>query len=42
MKGLMKVRVCNENRETIKIFIVSNPIQISTIANKYDFWEFIS
>ena len=37
----MKVRVCTADGKTTKIFTVSNPIQVSVIANKYDFWEYI-
>lgn len=38
----MRVRVCTSENKTIKIFVVSNPIQVSVIANKYDFWEYVA
>lgn len=37
----MKIRVCTAENKTTKIFFVSNPIQVSVIANKYDFWEYV-
>jgi hypothetical protein len=37
----MRVRVCTESGRTTKILFVDNPIQISVIANKYDYWEYM-
>lgn len=38
---MMRIRVCNENGRTLKIFEVTNPIQISVISYKYEYWEYI-
>lgn len=37
----MRVRICTENGRTTKIFTVSNPVQVSVIANKYEYWEYM-
>ena len=42
MRNEIKVRVCTAENRTIKIFAVSNPIQVSVIANKYEYWEYMS
>lgn len=39
--NMMRIRVCNKEGRTLKIFEVSNPIQVSVIANKYEYWEYI-
>lgn len=38
----MKIRVCTAENRTIKVFLVDNPIQISVIAFKYEFWEYMA
>lgn len=38
----MKIRVCTAENITIKVFMVDNPIQISVIALKYEFWEYMA
>lgn len=41
MKNIMKVRVCTESGKTMKILTVNNPVQVSVIANKYKYWEYM-
>lgn len=36
----MKIIVKDENGIVLKVYDVSNPIQVSVIANKYEFWEY--
>lgn len=40
--NMMKIRVCNEKGRTLKIFEVSNPIQVATISYKHEYWEYIA
>jgi hypothetical protein len=38
----MRIRICDENGQTIKIYEnITNPIQVSIIAYKYEFWEYL-
>ena len=37
----MKIRVCTAENKTIKILVVNNPVQVSVVAHKYDFWEYV-
>lgn len=36
----MKIIVKDKNGKVLKVYDVSNPIQVSVIANKYDYWEY--
>lgn len=36
----MKIIVKDENGIVLKVYEVNNPIQVSVIANKYDYWEY--
>lgn len=35
----MKITVKDENGIVLKVYDVSNPIQVATIDFKYDYWE---
>jgi hypothetical protein len=38
----MRIRICDENGRTIKIYEnITNPIQVSVIASKHEFWEYM-
>ena len=38
----MRIRICNEQGRTIKIYEnINTHIQISAIAYKYEFWEYL-
>lgn len=41
MNNIIRIRACNEQGRTLKIYEVSNPIQVSVIANKFTYWEYI-
>lgn len=41
MNQIMRIRACNKDGRTVKIFEVSNAIQVAVIANRYECWEYI-
>lgn len=41
MNNIIRIRACNEEGRTVKIYEVTNPIQVSVIANKFTYWEYI-
>lgn len=41
MNNIIRIRACNEQGRTLKIYEVTNPIQVSVIANKFTYWEYI-
>lgn len=38
---MRKIRVCNEDGRTLKIYEVTNPFQVIVIDNKFKYWEWL-
>ena len=35
----MKIIIKDKNNQVIKVYDITNPIQVSVIAHKHEFWE---
>ena len=41
MNNIIRIRACNEQGRTLKIYEVTNTFEVQVIDNKFKYWEYI-